>query len=96
MTYSTVDYSTDEQQQWQRIRDGLRELQPKFEAKGPLGAAAQSLSGDVEIFTPLADRQEMRSSLSTVANTVAFVTWMVASFHNQPRCARGQVLGITS
>jgi hypothetical protein len=58
LTYYTVDYSTDEQQHWQRMRDGLRELQPKFEAAGQF-ELLEGLSAEVEIFAPLADRQEM-------------------------------------
>ena len=65
MTYSTVDYSTDEQQHWQRMRNGLRELQPKFEAEGESELHA-SLSAEVEIFAPLADREEMSRYLYVV------------------------------
>ena len=65
LTYSTVDYSTDEQQHWQRMRNGLRELQPKFEAEGHSELHAD-LSAEVEIFAPLADRQEMSRYLYVV------------------------------
>jgi ubiquinone/menaquinone biosynthesis C-methylase UbiE len=65
LTYSTVDYSTDEQQHWQRMRNGLHELQPKFEAEGQSKLHAD-LSDEVEIYAPLADRQEMSRFLYIV------------------------------
>jgi ubiquinone/menaquinone biosynthesis C-methylase UbiE len=65
LAYVTVDYSAEEQQHWRRMRVGLRDLQPSFEAEGQSELHAM-LSAEVESMVPLADRQNISRFLYLV------------------------------